>query len=126
MENAALSGEVVKEREVLDGEYNALDLKLSEILEKQINAAVLSNKDSPLAEQSEPDHSLPLKVATEIHRMRKRIASMPEGTKGIRPLAKALERLEENLSEQEYEIVDFLGQKYVEGMSVDKEFVLDL
>jgi len=74
-------------------------------------------------QQHEPDHSLPLKLADEIHRMRKRLAALPEETKGLKPLTKSLERLEEELQEQGYEIIDYTGLKYTENMSVSARFV---
>jgi exonuclease VII large subunit len=74
-------------------------------------------------QQHEPDHSLPLKLADEIHRMRKRLAALPEETKGLKPLSKSLERLEEELQEQGYEIIDYTGLKYTENMSVSARFV---
>lgn len=75
------------------------------------------------SQQHEPDHSLPLKLADEIHRMRKRLAALPEETKGLKPLSKSLERLEEELQEQGYEIIDYTGLKYTENMSVKAQFV---
>ena len=75
------------------------------------------------SQQHEPDHSLPLKLADEIHRMRKRLAALPEETKGLKPLSKSLERLEEELQEQGYEIIDYTGLKYTENMSVKARFV---
>ena len=78
------------------------------------------------SQQHEPDHSLPLKLADEIHRMRKRLAALPEETKGLKPLSKSLERLEEELQEQGYEIIDYTGIKYTENMSIKAQFVHDL
>ena len=75
------------------------------------------------SQQHEPDHSLPLKLADEIHRMRKRLAALPEETKGLKPLTKSLERLEEELQEQGYEIIDYTGLKYTENMSVKAQLV---
>ena len=74
-------------------------------------------------QQHEPDHSLPLKLADEIHRMRKRLAALPEETKGLKPLSKSLERLEEELQEQGYEIIDYTGLKYTENMSIKAQLV---
>ena len=74
-------------------------------------------------QQHEPDHSLPLKLADEIHRMRKRLAALPEETKGLKPLTKSLERLEEELQEQGYEIIDYTGLKYTENMSIKAQLV---
>ena len=125
VDKTRLTNEMVKARDILDVEYNSLDLKLSEILEKQINIDTLNKQDSLSDETVDIDHSLPLKVATEIHRMRKRIDSMADDTKGIKPLAKALERLEDSIGEQGYEVVNLLGEKYVEGMTVNLEFKLE-
>jgi flagellar biogenesis protein FliO len=74
-------------------------------------------------QQSKPDHSLPLKLADEIHRMRKRLAALPDDTKGLKPLSKSLERLEDELQEQGYEIIDYIGMKYTENMSVKARFI---
>jgi len=72
---------------------------------------------------AEPDHNLPLKLADEIHRMRKRLVSLPEGTKGLTPLQKSLERLESELSELGYEIVDHIGKAYSDNLSVKARFI---
>ncbi len=37
------------------------------------------------------------------------LAALPEDTKGLKPLSKSLERLEDELSEQGYEIIDHTG-----------------
>ena len=100
----------------------ALADSLFEILKKlkvqEIGAAV----NNP-AKLSEPDHNLPLKLADEIHRMRKRLGSLPEDTKGLTPLQKSLERLESELAEQGYEIIDHTGMVYSENLSVKARFL---
>jgi len=100
----------------------ALADSLFEILKKlkvqEIGAAV----NNP-AKLSEPDHNLPLKLADEIHRMRKRLGSLPEDTKGLTPLQKSLERLESELAEQGYEIIDHTGMAYSENLSVKARFL---
>ena len=70
-----------------------------------------------------PDHQLPLKLADEIHRMRKRLVSLPDDTKGLMPLQKSLERLDAELSEKGYEIVDHTGMVFTENLSVRARFV---
>jgi len=125
IDSVVMSGKITQAREELDGEYNALDLKLSEMLSKQIEIQSMIGQNSSKIAVDAVDHTLPLKVATEIHRMRKRIASMPDDTKGIKPLTKALERLEESLSDNNYEIIDLLGKNYVDGMVVHQEIVVD-
>ena len=116
--------ELGKTRDNLDNEYIKLDIKLAELLEKQFEVLKLTG-DSSSETTGEIDHSLPLKVAAEIHRMNKRIANMPEGTKGIKPLAKALERLQDELLQKDYEIVDMLGIQFDEGMTINPTFVPD-
>ena len=100
----------------------ALADSLFEILNKlkiQEMSAVANGQAKP----AEADHHLPLKLADEIHRMRKRLASLPEDTKGLTPLQKSLERLESELAEQGYEIVDHTGMAYTENLSVKARFV---
>ena len=55
--------------------------------------------------------------------MRKRLAALPDDTKGLKPLSKSLERLEDELQEQGYEIIDYTGMKYTEKMSMKAQFV---
>ncbi len=103
----------------------ALADSLFEILNKlkirDLNAAATStNADKPPAE---PDHNLPLRLADEIHRMRKRLVSLPTDTKGLTPLQKSVERLASELTDQGYEIVDHTGMGYSENLSVKARFV---
>jgi hypothetical protein len=116
--------EIGKTKANIDNEYVKLDIKLVELLEKQFTMQK-QNEEVKNDTEKEIDHSLPLKVAVEIHRMRKRISNMPRDTKGIKPLTKALERLEEELDQKDYEIVDLMGDKYIEGMTVNPRFIPD-
>ena len=105
----------------------ALADRLFEILsqlkvqQQSLSAAQPTAVATPVA--AAPDHHLPLKLADEIHRMRKRLATLPEETKGLTPLKKSLERLENELLEQGYEIVDHLGMAYTENLSVKARFI---
>ena len=100
----------------------ALADSLFEILSK-LKVQDIPGATSKPSAPAEPDHNLPLKLADEIHRMRKRLASLPEDTKGLMPLQKSLERLESELTEQGYEIVDHTGMGYSENLSVKARFV---
>jgi chromosome segregation ATPase len=100
----------------------ALADSLFEILNK-LKMQEMSAAANGQAKPAESDHHLPLKLADEIHRMRKRLASLPEDTKGLMPLQKSLERLESELAEQGYEIVDHTGMAYTENLSVKARFV---
>jgi hypothetical protein len=120
----ALSGRLADTSDELRKEHLNLDLKLASLLEREMDAAS-SSSDRDKASSTEADHSLPLQVAAEIHRMEKRLSVFPDDVKGVKPLVKALERLNEGLREKDYEIVDLVGTKYVEGMSVQPTFVHD-
>jgi len=100
----------------------ALADSLFEILNK-LKVQEMSAVANRQAKPAEANHHLPLKLADEIHRMRKRLASLPEDTKGLTPLQKSLERLESELAEQGYEIVDHTGMAYTENLSVKARFV---
>ena len=100
----------------------ALADSLFEILNK-LKVQEMSTAANGQAKPAGADHHLPLKLADEIHRMRKRLASLAEDTKGLTPLQKSLERLESELAEQGYEIVDHTGMAYTENLSVKARFV---
>jgi cell division protein FtsB len=72
---------------------------------------------------SRGDHGLPLRVAGEIHRMRKRLEYMPEDFAGTKALIHSLKRLEDELNTNGYEVVDLIGKKYVDGLNVEARFV---
>lgn len=97
-----------------------LDAKISEILDNQL---VLMKKEaikeSSQKANDEIDHSLPVKVGTEIYRMRKRIENMDEDIRGLHSLKNALTRLEDEFVRQGYSINDLTGQQYFDGLTVN-------
>ncbi|MBU1043369.1 MAG: hypothetical protein KJ915_03100 [Candidatus Omnitrophica bacterium] len=95
-----------------------LDIKIIEELKQVLEGLKVPN----VQDNRKIDHSLPLKVADEINRMRTRIANMPEDTVGIKALGKALERLEEKLNDLDYTIVDLIGKPYWDGLTVQARF----
>ncbi|NTW70334.1 MAG: hypothetical protein HGB23_10915 [Chlorobiaceae bacterium] len=95
---------------------------LFEILNK-LKLQEMSAEAAGKTKESEIDHHLPLKLADEIHRMRKRLSSLPEDTKGLTPLQKSIERLESELADQGYEIIDHTGLTYTENLSVKARFI---
>lgn len=100
----------------------ALADSLFEILNK-LKVQEMGASVNGQARTADVDHHLPLKLADEIHRMRKRLISLPEDTKGLTPLQKSLERLESELAEQGYEIIDHTGMSYTENLSVNARFI---
>jgi predicted nucleic acid-binding Zn-ribbon protein len=92
-------------------------------LNRAINLLNATQQAAPAAE--EKDHGLPLSVADEINRMRIRLAKMEKEDVKVRPLWKALERMEEKLQGLGYEIVDLTGKSYVEGMTAKPTIIPD-
>ena len=105
----------------LEEETIKLDSKLVEVLESQLKlhqaetpAPVVASTDT-----ATPDHSLALKVADEIVRMQKNIAKMPEDVKGLKPLLKGIERIQNNFLANGYEMINLLNKDYDERMNID-------
>lgn len=107
--------------DIMKGEALSLDTKLAELLEASISAKGETGTDS--ITHKEIDHTLPFKVGEEIHRMRKRIAHMPEDTTGLGALKNSLIRLEDEFNAHDYQIVNLMGVDFVDGLTVDARFV---
>lgn len=101
------------------------DRQLADSLAELLNR--LATVPAPRKEADEAPSSaeptLPIKVADEIFRMRKRLAALPTETKGLTPLRKSLERLEAELNEQGYELIDYTGMDFDEGMSLNARVI---
>lgn len=69
-------------------------------------------------EKAEPEHSLALKLASEINLIERNINLMDVGTKGLKQLIRSVEKLKDNLAANGYEIPELLGKKYHQGMNV--------
>lgn len=101
---------------------NTRDIEFLDVLTKTYSLLQERAKfDSNVSEAV--DHSLPLKVGDEIHRMRKRIENMPQEVKGLGALKNSLIRLEEEINEAGYVMVDLLGRDYNEGIICEARFV---
>lgn len=103
----------------LEEESLKLDEKLVEILDKQLAI----QKADPT--QSEPDHSLALKVADEIVRIETNLSRMDSSVKGYKQLSASVRRIKDNFLANGYEMVDMLGKPYNDGMKVIANFVPD-
>jgi len=71
------------------------------------------------------DHSLALKVADEIIRIQKNLSNMDPDTKGVKQLEFAVERIQDNFTENGYEMVELLNKPYDQGMKVSAKFKHD-
>lgn len=104
----------------LEEESIKLDSKLVEVLESQLKIQQVESVASTSKIPSEKeDHSLALKVADEIVRMQKNISRMDEGTKGLKPLEKGIERIQANFAANGYEMVNLLNKEYEDRMNLD-------
>jgi len=65
-----------------------------------------------------PDHSLALKVASEINLIERNINLMDGKTKGLKQLARSVEKLKDNLAANGYEIPQLLDKEFNQGMKV--------
>jgi len=108
----------------LESEQLKLDQKLIELYDSQLVKQKQENTSSSVKDE-DIDHSLALKVGDEIIRMRKNLSSMPEGTKGLKQLSKALQRIQDTFKVNGYEMIEMLNKPYNEGMKVVANFVPD-
>ena len=108
----------------LEEEKVKLDNKLTELLEKQFKSSQ-ADQQSSKQDPQEIDHSLALKVADEIVRIQKNLNNMDPEIKGMKQLAAAVRRIQDNFETQGYELVEMLGKPYNEGMRVSPTFIPD-
>jgi hypothetical protein len=87
----------------------AIDTQLS-IIEKHKEASVTSN--------IEPDHSLALKVASEINLIERNVKLMDSKTKGLKQLNQSVAKLKDNLAANGYEMPELLDKQFHQGMKV--------
>ncbi len=115
-----LSSELTSSLEKLKNELIQLDAKPLPVPDQK-----LESENLQVAQEAEPDHSLPIKVCEEIQRMRNRMKHMDQDDQAIKVLRKRLESLEEELNGKGYEMVNLEGKPYNEGMTVKPSFITD-
>ena len=92
--------------------------KQTSLIESELQLLAQQKIESPKAENAEPDHSLALKVASEINLIERNINLMDKGTKGLKQLERSVGKLKDNLSANGYEMPELLGKQYHQGMKV--------
>lgn len=111
-------------RKDIEAEALQLDEKLLQLLETQMK---VSHQESQVpanqGDDTEIDHSLALKVADEIIRIEKNLSHMEEGTRGLKQVSKAVNRIKNNFVANGYEMVDMIGTPFNEGMKVTANFI---
>lgn len=115
--------EQIKEtRNTLEEESVKLDSKLVSILESQIKLSEEQKRASKDTDKQE-DHSLALKVADEIVRIKRNLSQMDSKTRGLKQLSRSAQRIQDNFVTKGYEIIEMVGQDYHEGMRVSANFI---
>lgn len=91
--------------------------KQTSLIEKELE--LLAEKiGDPQVTNAEPDHSLALKLASEINLIERNINLMEKGTKGLKQLERSVGKLKDNLSANGYEMPELLGKQFHQGMKV--------
>jgi hypothetical protein len=106
-------------KNALEEESVKLDNKLVDILETQLKVKQEESKAQPISSSTKEDHSLALKVADEVVRMQKNISKMDSSTKGIKPLLKGIERIQNNFAANGYEMINHMNKEYDDRMNID-------
>ncbi|MBK8467558.1 MAG: hypothetical protein IPL32_17215 [Chloracidobacterium sp.] len=120
-DNSDLAERLTRTREALEEEGVKLDNKLIEVLSSKMQASNASG-DPIRSGDSEPDHSLALKVADEIVRIEKNLNVMGPETRGLKQLAASVGRIRDNFAAKGYELVEMLNRPYDPGMKVIANF----
>lgn len=92
--------------------------KQTDLIESELALLAQQKSESPTNVNVEPDHSLALKVASEINLIERNINLMDKSTKGLKQLERSVGKLKDNLSANGYEIPELLGKQYHQGMKV--------
>jgi hypothetical protein len=92
--------------------------KQTELIDSLLHLIEQQKLDSPSEPNAEPDHSLALKVASEINLIERNINLMDSKTKGLKQLQASVGKLKDNLSANGYEMPELLGKQFHQGMKV--------
>jgi hypothetical protein len=92
--------------------------KQTELMDSQLH--LIKQQKTTLQDtlNAEPDHSLALKVASEINLIERNINLMDSKTKGLKQLQASVGKLKDNLSANGYEMPELLGKAFNQGMRV--------
>jgi len=92
--------------------------KQTELMDTHLQLIIQQKAKVQAEPNSEPDHSLALKVASEINLIERNINLMDAGTKGLKQLVRSVEKLKDNLAANGYEMPELLGVQIHQGMKV--------
>jgi hypothetical protein len=92
--------------------------KQTELIDSQLHLIEQQKSTLQSIPDAEPDHSLALKVASEINLIERNINLMDSKTKGLKQLQASVGKLKDNLSANGYEMPELLGKQFHQGMKV--------
>jgi predicted RNase H-like nuclease (RuvC/YqgF family) len=92
--------------------------KQTELMDSQLHLIEQQKTTLQATPNAEPDHSLALKVASEINLIERNINLMDSKTKGLKQLQNSVGKLKDNLSANGYEMPELLGKPFNQGMRV--------
>lgn len=92
--------------------------KQTDLMETQLQLIEQQKATLQATPNVEPDHSLALKVASEINLIERNIKLMDSKTKGLKQLVASVGKLKDNLSANGYEMPELIGKQFHQGMKV--------
>ena len=92
--------------------------KQTELMDSQLHLIEQQKTTLQATPNAEPDHSLALKVASEINLIERNIKLMDSKTKGLKQLQASVGKLKDNLSANGYEMPELLGKQFHQGLKV--------
>lgn len=92
--------------------------KQTDLMDSQLHLIKQQKSTLQATPNAEPDHSLTLKVASEINLIERNINLMDSKTKGLKQLQASVGKLKDNLSANGYEMPELLGKQFHQGMRI--------
>lgn len=92
--------------------------KQTGLMDAQLKLIELQKSNTPNTANVEPDHSLALKLASEINLIERNLRLMDDKTKGLKHLNASVKKLKENLAANGYTMPELLGKQFNAGMKV--------
>lgn len=118
-----LFSSISETRKAFDEESVKLDNQLIEIAAKQLDLFQRYQPDTK--GNTEPDHSLVLKIADEITRIQQNLNHMDPSIKGYKQLSRATNAILDNLNANGYEIPSLLGVPFDDNYNMIATMEMD-
>ena len=92
--------------------------KQTELMDSQLHLIEKQKIVAKATSNADPDHSLALKLSSQINVMENNLNKMDQNVRGIKNLRHSISNLKDNLSANGYEMPELLGKQFHEGMKV--------